>query len=157
MLFSHFQSQINDAGTGELKVAVNTCQSEDPAKVVTENNPTAVKGALDDIDEKLMQHNGISKTCSAKCRTDLEQSVENIPAAVKGALDDIDEKFMQHNGISKICGAKCRTDLDQSVENIPPAVKGDLDDIDENFMQHNGTCKLLDIACSQDVVSHCIP
>ena len=54
MLFSHFQSQINDAGTGELKVAVNTCQSEDPAKVVTENNPTAVKGALDDIDEKLM-------------------------------------------------------------------------------------------------------
>ena len=51
------------------------------------------------IDEKFMQHNGISKICGAKCRTDLEQSVENIRAAVKGALDDLDEKFKQHIGI----------------------------------------------------------
>ena len=65
-----------------------------------ENIPAAVKGALDDIEEKFMQHNDISKICGAKCRTDLEQSVENIPAAVKGELDYIDEKFMQHNGIS---------------------------------------------------------
>ena len=27
-----------------------------------ENVPAAVKGALDDIDEKFMQHNGIGKT-----------------------------------------------------------------------------------------------
>ena len=53
-----------------------------------------VKGVLDDIDEKFMQHNGISKVCGTKCRTDLEQSVENIPASVNDGLDDIDEKFM---------------------------------------------------------------
>ena len=54
-----------------------------------------------------MQHNGMSKICGVKCRTDMEQSTENIPAAVKGTLDGIDKKFMQHNGIRKICGAKC--------------------------------------------------
>ena len=42
-----------------------------------ENIPAAVKGALDDIDEKFKQHNGISKICGAKCRTDLEQTVGN--------------------------------------------------------------------------------
>ena len=88
----------------------------------------------EDIDEKFMQHNGISKINGMKSRNDLEQFVENIPAAVKGALDDIDEKFMQHNGISKICDAKSKTDLEQYVEHIPAAVKGALDDIDEKLM-----------------------
>ena len=55
------------------------------------NIPAAVKGALDIIVEKFMQHNGISKMCGAKpkCKTDLEQSVENIHTAVKDTLDDI--------------------------------------------------------------------
>ena len=57
-----------------------------------ENITVTVKGVLDDIEKKFMHHNGTSKVCGAKCRTDLEQSVENILAAVKGALDDIDEK-----------------------------------------------------------------
>ena len=48
----------------------------------------------EDIDEEFMEHNGISKMCGAKCRTELKQLVGNLPAAVKGALDDIDEKFM---------------------------------------------------------------
>ena len=64
----------------------------------------------EDIDEKFMDHNGVSKINGMKCRTDLEQFVRNIPAAVKGALDDIDDKFREHNGISKLCGAKCWTD-----------------------------------------------
>ena len=76
-----------------------------------ETIPAAVKGALDDVDEKFMQHNGISKINGMKCRTDLEQFVGNIPAAVKGALDDIDEKFIQHNGISKIVDITSRYEM----------------------------------------------
>ena len=91
-----FQSQIYHANQVMEKL-----QPGDVEQSVG-NFPAAVKGALDDIDQKFMQHNDISKICGAKCRTDLEQSDENIPAAVKGALDDSDEKFMQHNDISKL-------------------------------------------------------
>ena len=61
-----FQSQINHADEILKKLQPG---DEDQS----ENIPVAVKGALDDIDEKFMQHNGINKICGAKCRTDMEQ------------------------------------------------------------------------------------
>ena len=42
----------------------------------------------EDIDEEFIEHNGISKMCGAKCRTELKQLVGNLPAAVKGAFED---------------------------------------------------------------------
>ena len=95
-IITHFQSQIYQADEimKELQPGdVHHC---------AENITVTVKGALNDIDEKFMQHNGISKICGEKCRTDLEQSIENIHVAIEGALYDIDEKLMQHDGISNL-------------------------------------------------------
>ena len=51
-----FQSQINPAADILKKL-----QPGDEDQSV-KNIPAAVKGALDDIDEKFVQHNGIGKT-----------------------------------------------------------------------------------------------
>ena len=50
-----FQSQINHAN--EILKKLQPGDEDQSVK----NIPAAVKGALDDIDEKFMQHNGISK------------------------------------------------------------------------------------------------
>ena len=62
------QSQIYYADLGEIEVIVKNLQPED-------------------IDEEFMEHNGISKMCGPKCRTELKQLVGNLPAAVKGAFE----------------------------------------------------------------------
>ena len=54
-IITHFQSQIYQAD--EILKELQPGDEDQFGK----NIPAAVKGALDDIDEKFMQHNGISK------------------------------------------------------------------------------------------------
>ena len=62
-LFSDFQFQIYYPE--EIEVVVKKLQPED-------------------LDDKFLEHNGISKMCGVECRTWLQQLAGYVPAAVKG-------------------------------------------------------------------------